>query len=347
MTSFSSSSFQAWRVHQAGRGKCIGAEETLQQKDIDDDDCDSKEVLLQITHSSLNYKDALSASGNRGVTRSFPHTPGIDAAGSNPKTGESVLVTGYDLGMNTDGGFGESICVPKDWVVSPNPFLEVAGHDLYEAARISMIYGTAGLTAALCVTKLLHMKASPKDGSVLVTGSSGGVGSIVIEILSKLGFQVVAVSGKSENAYAKKKLMELGAAEVVGRDALKANGRPLLTPTYAHAIDTVGGGPLAEVLKLVKPGGSVVCCGNAAGLGLETTVLPFILRGINLLGVDSVEISLEEKKNAWTKLATDWRCPVSEKHAMEIGRHDLDEYLQAMLKGKSAGRVVLDHSMTL
>jgi len=337
------SSFQAWRVEEAGRGKFVGSEQTCSLPEGDDD----SSVVIKVTHSSLNYKDALSASGNRGVTRSFPHTPGIDAAGTDAKTGESVLVTGYDLGMNTDGGFGEAIRVPSKWVLSPNPFSSIA-EDSFEVARTSMIYGTAGLTAALCVTKLLELgKATPGDGKVIVTGASGGVGSVAVEILAKLGFTVVAVSGKSESSYAKNKLMELGASEVVGREALKTDGRPLLKPEYAHAIDTVGGDPLAELLKKTLPGGSVAACGNAAGLAFETTVLPFILRGINLLGVDSVEISLEEKQAAWSKLANEWRCPVTEQHVMEIGRHDLDEYLKAMLKGKSSGRVVLDHSMTL
>lgn len=249
--------------------------------------------------------------------------------------------------MNTAGGFGEKIVVPSKWVISPNPFSSIS-EDAFEQARLSMVYGTAGLTAALCVTKLLEIaNAKPSDGSIVVTGASGGVGSVAVEILSKLGFTVVAVSGRAENSYACSKLKELGASEIVGRETLKSTPALLSMPKHAHAIDTVGGEPLATLLKCIQPGGSVVACGNAAGLALETTVLPFILRGIQLLGVDSVEIPLPEKVQAWQKLASDWRCPVVEKHVTEIGRRDLDEYLKAMLQGKSAGRVVLDHSMTL
>jgi putative YhdH/YhfP family quinone oxidoreductase len=295
-------------------------------------------VWIRVTHSSLNYKDALSASGNKGVTRNFPHTPGIDAAGTlvADNQEEKVIVTGYDLGMNTDGGFGEMICVPRSWIVKPNPF---------DSARTAMVYGTAGLTAGLCVQKLLDVgRAKPDDGPVIVTGATGGVGSVAVEILAKLGFHVVAVTGKVYTH--KDQLMKLNAQAVVGRDFLENNPKPLLKPAFAHAIDTVGGNPLAELLKQIRPGGSVACCGNAAGLQLETTVLPFILRGINLLGVDSVEIPLDEKKKVWDKLATSWRCPVTEASAKHIGRHELDVHLKAYLQGQSSGKTVLDHSLT-
>jgi acrylyl-CoA reductase (NADPH) len=240
------------------------------------------------------------------------------------------------LGMNTDGGFGEYICVPKEWVVSPNPFA---------SARVAMIYGTAGLTAGLCVQKLLEAgKVTPSDGPILVTGSTGSVGSVAVEILAKLGFEVVAVTGKVDTHQAK--LMESGASKVVGRDVLDANSKPLLKPVYAHAVDTVGGSPLAELLKQIKPGGSVACCGLVAGPQLETTVLPFILRGVNLLGVDSVEIPLQEKKKVWENLATSWRCPKTEASARDIGRHELDSHLKAFLKGESSGKIVLDHALS-
>ena len=225
MSESSSPSFQAWRVAQTKTRpfKFVGSEQTLSLATPK-----SNQVIINVTHSSLNYKDALSASGNRGVTRSFPHTPGIDAAGVLESSGDSVLVTGYDLGMNTAGGFGEKILVPADWVISPNPFSAIA-EDPFEQARIAMIYGTAGLTATLCVTKLLDTaKAQPADGKILVTGCSGGVGSVSVEILSKLGFTVVAVSGRAGNAYASSKLKELGASEIVGREALQSTPSPLL-----------------------------------------------------------------------------------------------------------------------
>ena len=323
------SSFAAWRVKE-NNGSYEGSEQTLSMDSLPKTE-DS--VLIRVTHASLNYKDALSAAGNKGVTKKFPHTPGIDAAGTLVETNESVLVTGYDLGMNTDGGFGEYICVPSSWCVSPLP----AGWD----ARTAMVYGTAGLTAGLCVQKLLRMGATPEAGKVAVTGASGSVGSIAVEILSNLGFSVTAISSKQPDY-----LKELGATDVVDRSALEATKKPLLKPVFANAIDTVGGSPLAELLKQIQPGGSVSCCGLVAGPQLDTTVLPFILRGINLLGVDSVEIPIDEKKKVWAKLANEWTCPKAEAAARDIGRHDLDSSLKAFLKGESSGKVVLDHSLT-
>jgi putative YhdH/YhfP family quinone oxidoreductase len=324
-----------------GKPKFVGTEHTLKTSETFPSPPEDY-VFIQVTHSSLNYKDALSASGNKGVTRNFPHTPGIDAAGVRCDNMVPCVVTGYDLGMNTSGGFGTLICVPQSWIVDPNPFL-VEGLDAEIASKIAMVYGTAGLTAGLCVQKLLVQgQAKPSDGKVCVTGASGSVGSVAVEILAKLGFEVVAVSGKSMLS---SQLIRLGAKTVVGRDALAESPKPLLKPEYAHAVDTVGGAPLAELLKRVANGGSVACCGNAAGLDLPTSVLPFILRGINLLGVDSVEISLDEKKHVWSKLASEWRCPEVESLAKVIGRDALDSSLKAYLKGQSSGKVVLDHSI--
>lgn len=326
--------FKAWRVEEQD-GDYKGAEQTLGTTDLP-----AGEVLIKVSHSSLNYKDALSASGNKGVTRSFPHTPGIDAAGEvvesatgTPAVGSPVIVTGYDLGMGTDGGFGEYIRVPSAWCV-PMP----AGWE----AKTAMIYGTAGLTAGLCVQKLLTMGAKPEQGKVAVSGASGAVGSVAVELLAKLGFDVVAISGKADHA---ESLKELGATEVVGRDTLAEDKKPMLKPIFANAVDTVGGSPLAELLKQIKPGGSVSCCGLVAGPQLQTTVLPFILRGVNLLGVDSVEIPLAEKEAVWKKFAGDWKCPKTEASAKRIGRADLDEALKAFLKGESAGKTVLDHKI--
>ncbi len=327
------SEYKAWRVHEKD-GDYVGAEETCRTSDLPDN-----EVLVRVSHSSLNYKDALSASGNKGVTRNFPHTPGIDAAGDVvessgvPAVRRQVIVTGYDLGMNTDGGFGEYIRVPAEWCVEMP-----ANWD----ARTAMVYGTAGLTAGLCVAKLLKMGANPDQGRVAVTGASGAVGSVAVEILSGLGFDVVAVSGKASQADA---LKELGAKEVVGRDALEPAKKPMLKPAFANAVDTVGGGPLAELLKQIQPGGSVSCCGLVAGPQLETTVMPFILRGVNLLGVDSVEIPLTDKKAIWDKLSGAWACKKTEASARDISRQNLDASLKAFLKGESSGKIVLDHSL--
>lgn len=328
-----SAEFNAWRVEEQD-GEYVGAEKTLTTDHLPEGD-----VLIRVSHSSLNYKDALSASGNKGVTRKFPHTPGIDAAGEvvesatgQPAVGSQVIVTGYDLGMNTDGGFGEYIRVPASWVV-PMP----DGWD----ARTAMIYGTAGLTAGLCVQKLLTMGARPEQGTVAVNGASGAVGTVAVEILSTLGFSVAAISGKADKADA---LKELGAKEVLGRETLAEEKKPMLKPAFANALDTVGGNPLAELLKQIQPGGSVSICGLVAGPQLNTSVLPFILRGVNLLGVDSVEIPLSEKEAVWAKLSGDWKCPKTEASARDIGRAELDEALKAFLKGESAGKIVLDHA---
>lgn len=325
--------YNAWRVHEQD-GNFVGAEERCSIGDLP-----PNEVLIRVSHSSLNYKDALSASGNKGVTRSFPHTPGIDAAGEvvessgSPAKGSQVIVTGYDLGMNTPGGFGEYIRVPAEWCVAMP-----SGWD----ARTAMIYGTAGLTAGLCVGKLLKMGAEPDQGPVAVTGASGAVGSVAVEILAGLGFRVVAISGKSEQA---ESLRNLGAFEVVGRDVLETDKKPMLKPAFANAVDTVGGAPLAELLKQIHPGGSVSCCGLVAGPKLETTVMPFILRGVNLLGVDSVEIPLAEKEAVWQKLADSWACPSTETSARDISRQELEAALAAFLKGESSGKIVLDHNL--
>lgn len=325
--------FQAWRVFEED-GKFSGRVTDQRFEDLPDGD-----VLIRVDHSSLNFKDALSASGNKGVTRNFPHTPGIDAAGEVIESSESglpkgsqVIVTGYDLGMETDGGFGQYIRVPAGWCV-PMP----AGWD----SRTAMVYGTAGLTAALCVNKLLQAGVEPAQGPVLVTGASGGVGSVSVELLAKLGFEVVAVSGKQDMADT---LRRLGASRIEGRELLEETKKPVLKPEFAGAVDTVGGSPLAEIIKRLIPAGSVAACGLAGGTALPTAVFPFILRGVNLLGVDSVEIPLAQKKSMWQKLASDWRCPKSEEDAREIGLDQLQDALSAFLKGQAQGRVVLTHT---
>lgn len=327
--------FHAWRVFEED-GRFTGRVTGLQF-----DDLPSGEVLIRVDHSSLNFKDALSAAGTKRVTREFPHTPGIDAAGEVVRSdsddwspGSRVIVTGYDLGMNTDGGFGEYIRVPAAWCV-PMP-------DQW-TSREAMAYGTAGLTAALCVDKLLHAGLEPGQGPVLVTGASGGVGSVAVELLARLGFEVVAVSGKTDQHEA---LKTLGAARIEGRELLQDSGKPALKPEFAGAVDTVGGTALAEIIKRLKPGGSVAACGLAGGTEVPTTVFPFILRGVNLLGVDSVEIPLAKKQSMWTKLASDWRCEKTESQARLIGPEQLADELAAFLKGEGKGRVVLAHAHT-
>lgn len=294
------------------------------------------ELLVRVLYSSLNYKDALSASGNRGVTRRYPHTPGIDAAGiveqsltDDFKPGDEVLVTGHDLGMNTSGGFGQYIRVPADWTIG-----RPAGLTL----RDSMIYGTAGFTAALSVAALLRHGLSPEQGRILVTGASGGVGSIAVAILARLGFSVSAASGKPTAADF---LHRLGAAEIIPRLNRGPAQKALLQETWAGVIDTVGGDILAAAIKATKYGGVVTCCGNVASPELALTVYPFILRGISLVGIDSVNCPGEERLGIWQKLAGPWRPDKLESLGTEIGLLELDRYIDLILAGKLQGRTVI------
>ncbi|MDX8337451.1 YhdH/YhfP family quinone oxidoreductase [Candidatus Cetobacterium colombiensis] len=295
------------------------------------------DTLIKVSYSSLNYKDALSSSGNKGVTRNYPHTPGIDAAGvivessnENLKPGTEVLVTGYDFGMNTSGGYQEYIKVPSEWVV-PLP----KGLTLKE----SMIYGTAGLTAAISVYKLVVKgEVKPEDGEILVTGATGGVGSIATMLLKKLGYEVVAVTGKlQEIDY----LLEIGASKVIHRDELAATSKPMLRGVYAGVIDTVGGNILSTALKALKYNGVATACGNAAGVSFESSVFPFILRGVTLYGVDSVEISMKERTIIWEKLAQDWKVEGLDKVLNEVTLNELSDKIDSILAGTNVGRVLV------
>ncbi len=296
------------------------------------------DVLISVEYSSLNYKDALSASGNKGVTRQYPHTPGIDAAGrvaesgsDKFKKGDEVIVIGYDLGMNTAGGFGQFIRVPTNWVVPLPDGLSL---------RQSMVLGTAGFTAALCVEKLLANGLDKDNGQVLVTGATGGVGVIAVALLAKLGFEVIASTGKAE---AKSFLQEMGAADIIDRNELsESSPRPLLKEQWAGAIDVVGGDTLFNVIKSVEYGGSVAACGLVQSPMFQASVLPFILRGVNLLGVDSVELPLETKTRVWELLGSDWKLENLEKIVSEIGLDQLQASLEQVLTGQAQGRYLLN-----
>ena len=300
-------------------------------------DLPAGELLIRVHYSSLNYKDALSASGNPGVTRNFPHTPGIDAAGvvessddARFSAGDEVIVTGYDLGMNTPGGLGGYIRVPADWAV-PLP----TGMSLRE----SMIIGTAGLTAALCVLKLetLGMKAG---GRIVVSGASGGVGSFAVALLAKLGYHAVASTG---SPYAADWLTTRGAAEIIDRSVLaKSDPRPMAAGQWDGAIDTVGGDTLGNIIKELNYGASVAVVGLVGGTSIPVTVFPFILRDVNLLGVDSVEISHERRVHTWGKLATTWKLDDLEGLASEISLEDVPGYLDGLLKGTVRGRTLIN-----
>jgi putative YhdH/YhfP family quinone oxidoreductase len=297
------------------------------------------ELIVEVKYSSLNYKDALSASGNKGVTRKYPHTPGIDAAGvvatSTTKAfgaGEEVVVMGFDLGMNTSGGFGRYISVPSGWAVKLPPGLSL---------RDSMGYGTAGLTAVLCILRLMAGGLNKDAGEVLVTGATGGVGSIAVAILSKLGFNVVAATGKAEE---KDFLTQLGAKAIISRDeANDTSGRPLQKGRWAGVVDTVGGNILATALKTAKYGGLVAACGNAMSADLNVNVFPFILRGVSLLGVDSVEIPMRARQMAWNKLAGEWSVDLT-RIVTEVSLDGLSAEIDKMLTGGVRGRVVVDLS---
>ena len=301
------------------------------------DDLPEGELLVKVAYSSLNYKDAMSAKGLPGVTRNYPHTPGIDAAGvivestdSGFAEGDEVIVIGYDLGMNTAGGYGQYIRVPANWAVKMP-----AGLD----AREAMIIGTAGFTAALCVDKIEQMGAQPSDGPVVVTGATGGVGSVAVALLAKLGYEVVASSGKAEkDDY----LKSLGAGSVISRaDLSEENKRPMAAETWAHGIDTVGGEILSNVIKGLKYSGSVAICGLVASPAFSTTVLPFILRNVNVLGVDSVELPLAKKQEIWHRLSTDLKPDALDKMTTEVTLDGLSEVIDSIIQGGVSGRTLV------
>jgi acrylyl-CoA reductase (NADPH) len=329
--------FRAFEVSEHildGRSSFQGA---LVQKQVSS--LPAGDVLIRVAYSSLNFKDALSSSGNKGVTRQYPHTPGIDAAGVVAESdsplfvaGDEVIVIGYDLGMNTAGGFGEFIRVPADWLVN-----KPAGLTLNE----SMIIGTAGFTAALCIEKLLLNGLDTSQGQVLVTGASGGVGSFAVALLAQVGFEVVAMTG-TESAH--EFLRGLGAKQVIGREDYTQPGpKPLSKELWAGAVDAVGGDILFNIVKSLKYGGSVACCGLVASPQFQASVFPFILRGVNLLGVDSVNLPLAHKRQLWNKLATNWKPDGLLKLETKVGMSGLDAALKTVLAGQSTGRLVLDH----
>jgi len=302
------------------------------------DDLPEGGLLVRVRYSSLNYKDALSSIGNKGVTRKFPHTPGIDAAGEvvscgdgRFQKGDKVLVTGHDLGMNTAGGFGQYIRVPSSWALQLPEGLSLAE---------SMMLGTAGLTAGLSVQALVDAGVRPDAGDILVTGATGGVGSLAVPMLAAAGYRVVASTGKeTEHEF----LKELGAADVINRAAVTENAeRPMLSERWAGAVDCVGGTTLAAVLKATCYGGSVTCCGLVGSPDLPVNVFPFILRGVNLLGIDSVECGDEIRHKVWGNLAGAWKPAQLSAMSREVGLEGLGDEIDRMLKGQSRGRVLVN-----
>ena len=306
---------------------------SIEKKNIDD--LPDNDTLIKVKFSSLNYKDALSASGNKGVTRNYPHTPGIDAAGVIEKTsgnrfkeGDEVIVTGYDMGMNTFGGFGEYIKVPQEWIIKKPDNLSLSE---------SMAFGTAGLTAGLCLRKLLAHGLKPEDGNVFVSGVTGGVGIISLMLFNKLGFNVTAITGKLDQ---EDFLKSIGADQVIDRNTLDSDLiSPLQKPIYSGGIDAVGGKILANLICSTSQRAAIACCGMVGGLSLDTSIFPFILRGLSLFGVDSAESLIEVKEEVWSNFSSVWKLESIDENIKDISLEELPNEIEKILKGKQIGRV--------
>jgi NADPH2:quinone reductase len=322
--------FKAYRV-SSQEGKVSG-----QIVNLELDDLPPGEVLIRAEYSSANYKDALAATGMGKIMKTLPMTGGIDVAGkvesstdSRFKAGDAVLVTGYDLGVGQDGGYAQYVRVPADWVV-PIP----VGMDAFEAMSV----GTAGFTAALSVVRMEQNGLKPANGPVVITGATGGVGSLALEMLSGLGYETTAVTGKASQIPF---LKSLGANHVLLRQELDMGSRPLERSLWAGAVDPVGGSMLAWLTRTMMVHGSIASSGLAGGIELNTTVMPFILRGINLLGIDSVACPMPLRLEVWRRLATDlrprhWGSLV---HTVEL--EQLTPLFESMMRGESLGRNVV------
>ena len=306
-------------------------------KEIDVPSLSEGRVLIKVKYSSLNYKDALAASGARGVVRSYPFVPGVDVAGEiiessseNFSAGENVIATGYKMGMAEFGGFGEIVHLPKEWVVkSPENFSS------FEA----MCYGTAGITAAECVKKITDKNIS-NNLPVLVSGATGGVGSVAVGLLSKLGYEVHAITGKPNESDL---LKSIGASETISRhDYMSEPIKPLDKGIYGSAVDSVGGDMLAKMISMISNQGVVSCCGNVGGANFTSSVFPFILRGVQLSGVDSAESPIEVKKELWNLLSNKWSIDLT-KQIKTVDISNIGLEIDKILKGDQVGRVVIQH----
>ena len=325
-------SFPAFVVRKGADGQISARVESLEFEVLPPDD-----VVIHVAYSSLNYKDALAAQGHPGVVRKLPHVPGIDCAGTvvesaspDYRPGDEVLVTGYELGAGHWGGLAEFVRVPADWIV-PLP----VGLTLREA----MIYGTAGFTAAQCVSAIQTRGITPERGPVVVTGATGGVGSIAVAILAKLGYDVQAVTGKAEHH---NWLHRLGARTILTReDVHDETDRPLLSARWAAAVDTVGGNPLATILRSIEHRGCVAACGLVAGADLHLTVHPFILRGVTLAGIDSAKCPRPERLEMWQKLAGPWKVEQLDHIVDEIALDELQDRIEKILAGQIVGRTIV------
>jgi acrylyl-CoA reductase (NADPH) len=326
--------YKAWIIREQNDGSFTRSVETCLSENLPDHD-----LLIRVRFAALNYKDALSASGHKGITRSYPHQPGIDAVGDvledrsgKYQVGDKVICTSFDLGMNTPGGFGELIRVPTHWAVPLPESLTM---------EESMIIGSAGFTAGLALHKMELCGQAPVMGPICVTGASGGVGSLSLALLSHCGYTVIAASGKSSST---DYMLELGASEVIKRSEVDdQSGKPLLKARWAGAIDNVGGNTLATLIKGCDRNGSIACVGLVDSPKLETTVYPFILNGVNLLGIESAHTPLHLRAAIWKRLATDWKLPNLHRIKSVIPPEALDSYIVRMMHGDTRGRIILKY----
>lgn len=323
--------YKAYLVEE-NEGKHSGQVKEIEMPSLDDGN-----VIIKVHYSSLNYKDALASSGVKGVVKSYPFVPGIDVAGEIIETsnsefsvGDNVVATGYKIGMSVFGGFGELVQLPSKWVLKLPA--ELNSFD-------SMCYGTAGITAAACVKKIVDANVS-NELPVLVSGATGGVGSISVGILSKLGYQVHAISGKQDKI---ETLKSMGASEIILRDEFTNEPvKALDKAIYGGAVDTVGGEILAKIISMVANQGVVSCCGNVAGAMFTSSVFPFILRGVQLSGIDSAESSLVLKKELWSLLSNEWSLNLTD-HIKMIQIDGIGDEVKKILNGNQVGRVVIKH----
>ena len=325
--------FKAYLVEEV-EGSFNGSIQEIELPPLEDG-----KVSIKVHYSSLNYKDALASTGVKGVARSYPFVPGIDVAGEITESsderysvGDLVVATGYKIGMAVFGGFGEMVQLPSDWLVKLP-----SGLTLQEAMNI----GTAGLTAGASVKKIIDSGIS-KDLPVLVSGATGGVGSVAVNLLSKLGYEVHALTGKSEES---ETLKDMGAKQVLLRDEFMAEPiKALDKGIYGGAVDTVGGDILAKMLSMISNEGSVSCCGNVGGMKFTSSVFPFILRGVSLIGIDSAESPINFKDEIWNLFATDWALELN-KYSKVISLDQIEEEVTKILKGQQVGRVVIKHGV--
>ena len=304
------------------------------------EDLPAGDVTIKVAYSSLNYKDGLACTGRGGVVRQYPHVPGVDAAGTvvasesaDVAVGQRAVITGYDFGVGSFGGYAEYVRVPAAWVAATPD-----GLSDFEA----MALGTAGFTAAMCLLAMERNGTTPEQGPILVTGATGGVGSIAVDILARQGYTVAASTGKPEQHDL---LRELGASQILSRDDVNLDDpkpRPLLKSTWAGAVDTVGGSTLSGLIRTTQHGGNIALCGLVAGHDFAGTVIPFLLRGVNLLGIDSVACPMPYRQEIWQRLATDLKPRHLGRLARVITLSELPRATTDILQGKIAGRLLVE-----